>query len=97
MLGRHLRRAAKAPSCSGASGALQQDPTELWFSPWTTVELIGASSHIGQETATRPALERLPAGTSASGNDWTEECIATLDLEATAIVEKPACQPFADR
>jgi hypothetical protein len=50
--------------------------------PWAKVELIEASSRIGQEAATRPALERLAAGTSASGTDWAGERAATLDLEA---------------
>jgi DNA-binding CsgD family transcriptional regulator len=79
-MGLSLARWATAVLCNGlgryqeafavASEALQEDPTELWFSPWATVELIEASSRIGQETATRPALERLAAATSASGTDW---------------------------
>jgi limonene-1,2-epoxide hydrolase len=42
-------------------------------------------------------LERLAAGTSASGAGRAGECISTLDLEAKGIAEKPACQPFPDR
>ena len=47
-----------------------EDPHELWFSTWATVELIEAASRTGNDEAAAPALEVLIQGTSASGTDW---------------------------
>src|SRR4029077_10509672 len=47
-----------------------EDPHELWFSPWATVELIEAASRTGRAEVAAPALERLAEGTSASGTAW---------------------------
>lgn len=47
-----------------------EDPGELWFSPWATVELIEAASRTGRAVAAASALERLAEGTSASGTAW---------------------------
>ncbi|HEX6403827.1 MAG TPA: LuxR C-terminal-related transcriptional regulator [Pseudonocardiaceae bacterium] len=47
-----------------------EDPLELWFSPWATVELIEAASRTGRAVAAASALERLAEGTSASGTAW---------------------------
>jgi DNA-binding CsgD family transcriptional regulator len=78
-MGLSLARWATAVLCNGltryedafvaAEGALE-DPCELWFSPWATVELVEAASRVGKGVAATPALERLAQGTSASGTDW---------------------------
>jgi DNA-binding CsgD family transcriptional regulator len=47
-----------------------EDPGELWFSPWATVELIEAASRTGRSDLATSALRRLVQGTSASGTDW---------------------------
>ena len=46
------------------------DPTELWFSPWATVELIEAASRTRKQAARNLALERLAQSTDASGTEW---------------------------
>jgi len=53
-----------------AADAALENPRELWFSPWATVELIEAASRSGRTAAAAPALERLVEGTSASGTVW---------------------------
>ena len=53
-----------------AADAALENPRELWFSPWATVELIEAASRSGRAAAAAPALERLVEGTSASGTVW---------------------------
>jgi DNA-binding CsgD family transcriptional regulator len=53
-----------------AADAALEDPGELWFSPWATVELIEAASHSRRAAAAVPALERLTEGTSASTTVW---------------------------
>jgi DNA-binding CsgD family transcriptional regulator len=53
-----------------AAQAALEDPGELWFSPWATVELIEAASRIGLADVAMPMLERLTVGTSASGTAW---------------------------
>jgi DNA-binding CsgD family transcriptional regulator len=47
-----------------------ENPLELWFSPWATVELIEAASRTGRAVAAASALQRLAEGTSASGTAW---------------------------
>ena len=47
-----------------------EDPHELWFSPWATVELIEAASRSGRSEVAAAALERLAEGTTASGTAW---------------------------
>jgi DNA-binding CsgD family transcriptional regulator len=49
-----------------------EDPGELWFSPWATVELIEAASRTGRTVAAASALQRLAEGTSASGTAWAD-------------------------
>ncbi|HEX3519242.1 MAG TPA: hypothetical protein VHT29_09440, partial [Solirubrobacteraceae bacterium] len=65
-----------------------EDPRELWFSPWATVELIEAASRTGRAVAAASALERLTEGTSASGTAWAgaieDRCRALLDEGAVA-------------
>jgi DNA-binding CsgD family transcriptional regulator len=80
-MGLSLARCMTADLCNGlaryedafvaAEDALE-DPYELWFSQWATVELIEAASRIGKEEAASPALERLAQGTTASGTDWAQ-------------------------
>jgi DNA-binding CsgD family transcriptional regulator len=53
-----------------AADTALEDPRELWYSPWATVELIEAASRSGRTAAAAPALERLVEGTSASGTVW---------------------------
>ena len=74
-----MARWATAVLCNGtgrygdafaaAEDALE-NPNELWFSPWATVELIEAASRTGKHAAAAPALERLVQGTNASGTEW---------------------------
>ena len=54
---------------SAATDALE-NPNELWFSPWATVELIEAASRTKNRSAAKPALDRLAQGTDASGTEW---------------------------
>ena len=67
-MGVSLARWAAAALCNGlarydeafaAAAEALEDPGELWFSPWATVELIEAASRTGQAAAAEPALERL--------------------------------------
>jgi DNA-binding CsgD family transcriptional regulator len=47
-----------------------EDPQELWFSPWTMVELIEAATRSGQNGRAASALEVLSETTQASGTTW---------------------------
>ena len=47
-----------------------ENPDELWFSPWATVELIEAASRTRRHADVAPALERLVQSTDASGTEW---------------------------
>jgi len=47
-----------------------EDPHELWFSPWTMVELIEAATRSGQNGRAASALEVLSETTRASGTPW---------------------------
>ncbi len=49
-----------------------EDPRELWFSPWTMVELVEAAARIGQQQRATDALERLSETTQASGTPWAQ-------------------------
>jgi DNA-binding CsgD family transcriptional regulator len=49
-----------------------EDPHELWFSPWTMVELIEAASRTGREERAANALEVLSETTRASGTPWAQ-------------------------
>lgn len=59
-----------------------EDPHELWFSPWATVELIEAASRTGRAEVAAPALERLAEGTSASGTAWAR----AVEARSTALL-----------
>ena len=62
------------------------DPYELWFSPWATVELIEAASRSGRRPTAAAALERLAAGTSASGTHWA----AAIEARSRALLSDGA-------
>jgi DNA-binding CsgD family transcriptional regulator len=49
-----------------------EDPRELWFSPWTMVELIEAATRSGQNDRAADALEVLSETTKASGTPWAQ-------------------------
>jgi DNA-binding CsgD family transcriptional regulator len=49
-----------------------EDPHELWFSPWTMVELIEAATRSGQNERAASALEVLSETTQASGTPWAQ-------------------------
>ena len=63
-------------------------PTNLWFWPWATVELIEAASRTGRTAAATPAFERLTESTAASGTAWAaaveDRCRALLSEGALA-------------
>jgi DNA-binding CsgD family transcriptional regulator len=52
-----------------AENALE-DPYELWFWPWATVELIEAASRTGRTAAATAAFEQLTESTAVSGTPW---------------------------
>ena len=47
-----------------------EDPHELWFSPWTMVELVEAAARTGNIERAKSALEVLRETTHASGTPW---------------------------
>jgi DNA-binding CsgD family transcriptional regulator len=49
-----------------------EDPHELWFSPWTMVELVEAATRSGREERAADALEVLSETTRASGTPWAQ-------------------------
>ncbi|MCW2963118.1 MAG: helix-turn-helix transcriptional regulator [Actinomycetia bacterium] len=49
-----------------------EDPHEVWFSPWTMVELIEAATRSGQNDRAAGALEVLTETTRASGTPWAQ-------------------------
>ena len=53
-----------------AAEIVLEDPDDLSFGPFATVELVEAASRIGRPDAALPALERLEAATMASGAPW---------------------------
>ena len=53
-----------------AAEAVLEDPDDLSFGPFATVELVEAASRTGRGDAAVPALERLEAATTASGAPW---------------------------
>jgi DNA-binding CsgD family transcriptional regulator len=63
---------ARYPEAFSAAEAVLEDPDDLAFGPFATVELVEAASRIGRTDAALPALERLEAATSASGMPWGE-------------------------
>ena len=61
-----------------------EDPEELWFSPWAMVEFIEAASRTGEHAAAERVLERLAAGTAASGTDWA----GAVEARSRALVRR---------
>ena len=55
---------------AAAERALEEDPHELWYSTWASVELIEAASRTGNAGRALGALERLTATARAGGSDW---------------------------
>jgi DNA-binding CsgD family transcriptional regulator len=53
-----------------AAEAVLEDPDDLSFGPFATVELVEAASRTGRADTAMAALDRLEAGTSASGSPW---------------------------
>ena len=49
-----------------------ENPHELWFSPWTMVELVEAATRSGQNDRAAAALEVLSETTKASGTPWAQ-------------------------
>jgi DNA-binding CsgD family transcriptional regulator len=47
-----------------------ENPHELWFSTWATVELIEAASRTGNADRASAPLDWLASNTFASGSDW---------------------------
>jgi DNA-binding CsgD family transcriptional regulator len=62
------------------------DPRELWYWPWATVEVIEAASRSGRVRAAHPALERLTESTSASGTVWA----AAIEDRSRALLSEGA-------
>ena len=96
-LGVTLTRYAAAALCNGlarydeayvAADDALEDPNELWFWPWATVELIEAASRTGRAAAALPAFERLTESTAASGTVWAaaieDRCRALLSERSIA-------------
>src|SRR6202034_549620 len=96
-MGVTLTRCASAALCNGlaqyeeayvAAQEALEDPYELWFWPWATVELIEAASRTGRTAAATPAFERLTENTAASGTVWAaaveDRCRALLSGGALA-------------
>jgi DNA-binding CsgD family transcriptional regulator len=78
-MGVTLTRCARAVLCNGlgrydeayaASADALEDPYELWFWTWATVELIEAASRTGRGAEARTAFARLAESTAASGTAW---------------------------
>jgi hypothetical protein len=71
-----------------AAESALEDPYELWFWPWVTVELVEAASRSGRTSAAAAAFERLAESTSASGTAWAtaveDRCRALLSQGARA-------------
>jgi DNA-binding CsgD family transcriptional regulator len=49
-----------------------EDPHELWFSPWTMVELVEAATRSGHDDRAADALKVLSETTQASGTPWAQ-------------------------
>jgi DNA-binding CsgD family transcriptional regulator len=71
-----------------AAQSALEDPYELWFWPWATVELIEAASRTARAAEAMPAFERLTESTASSGTVWgaavEDRCRALLSQGALA-------------
>ena len=77
---------------AAAAHALE-DPYEMWFWPWITVELIEAASRTGQADAAMAAFDRLTESTAASGTPWA----AAVEDRCRALVSEGALAEKAYR
>src|SRR5580658_237918 len=70
-----------------ATAALS-DPSDLWYSGWSTVELIEAASRTGRTREVESSLELFAENTAACGTEWAlavqARCRALLSDEAEA-------------
>ena len=64
--------AARYGAALAAAEEAAADPHELWFSPWTMVELVEAAARSGQNARAANALEVLTETTRASGTKWAQ-------------------------
>jgi DNA-binding CsgD family transcriptional regulator len=67
-----------------AAESALEDPGELWFWTWATVELIEAASRTGRIAAATAAFERLTESTGASGTAWA----AAVENRSRALVSE---------
>src|SRR5262245_35989566 len=63
---------ARYDAALAAAEQAAEDPNELWFSPWTMVELVEAATRSGQNDRAADALEVLSETTRASGTAWAQ-------------------------
>ncbi len=61
---------AKYEEAFAAAQRSLENPNELWYSLWSTVELIEAASRTKKDAIAAVALERLVESTDASGTQW---------------------------
>jgi DNA-binding CsgD family transcriptional regulator len=61
---------ARYQDAYSAAEAVLEDPDDLSFGPFATVELVEAASRTGRGDTAVPALERLEDATTASGAPW---------------------------
>jgi DNA-binding CsgD family transcriptional regulator len=69
-----------------------EDPYELLFPTWATIELVEAGVRSGTRELAAAALERLSDGTRASGSEWAlgiEACARALLSEAEGETAEP--------
>ena len=79
---------ARYEDAYAAAESALEDPYELWFWPWATVELIEAAARTGRVDVATAAFERLAESTGASGSAWAaaveDRCRALLSEGALA-------------
>jgi DNA-binding CsgD family transcriptional regulator len=63
-----------------------EDPKELWFYTWASVELIEAAARSGKSERATDALERLAEMTRASGTDW----VHSIEARSRALLNRGA-------
>ncbi|HWW67864.1 MAG TPA: LuxR C-terminal-related transcriptional regulator [Solirubrobacterales bacterium] len=73
---------ARYDSALAAAEQAAEDPRELWFSPWTMVELVEAAVRTGNTERAARALEVLRETTQASGTPWARG----LEARAAALL-----------
>jgi hypothetical protein len=63
---------ARYDAALAAAEQAAEDPDELWFSPWTMVELVEAATRSGDNDRAADALNVLSKTTQASGTTWAQ-------------------------